>query len=50
MTSSVESDTHIRPGYRRYNTGRHMIYFRITPYNITIIRILHARMDTSRHP
>jgi toxin ParE1/3/4 len=32
---------HIRPGYRRYHVGRHVIYFRITPYDIAIIRILH---------
>ena len=40
---------HIRPAYRRYGVGRHMIYFRITPYGIAIIRILHGRMEPSRH-
>ena len=40
---------HIRSGYRRYNVGRHMIYFRVTPYGIAIIRILHDRMEAARH-
>ena len=40
---------HIRPGYRRYNVERHVIYFRIAPYGIAIIRILHDRMEASRH-
>jgi toxin ParE1/3/4 len=40
---------HIRPGYRRRSVERHMIYFRITPYGVAIIRILHERMDAPRH-
>jgi toxin ParE1/3/4 len=40
---------HIRPGYRRRNVGRHVIYFRITDYGIAVIRILHERMDAPRH-
>jgi toxin ParE1/3/4 len=40
---------HIRPGYRRYHVERHMIYFRIAPYGIAVIRILHDRMDAPRH-
>jgi toxin ParE1/3/4 len=40
---------HIRPGYRRHNVERHIFYFRVTPYGIAIIRILHDRMDASRH-
>ena len=43
------SCNHIRSGYRRYNVGRHMIYFRVTPYGIAITRILHDRMEASRH-
>lgn len=39
----------IRPGYRRGSVGRHSIYFRVTPYGIAIIRILHDRMDAPRH-
>jgi toxin ParE1/3/4 len=39
----------IRPGYRRRSVERHMIYFRITAYGIAIVRLLHDRMDASRH-
>ena len=40
----------IRQGYRRRGVGRHMIYFRITPYGIAVIRILHQHMDAARYP
>jgi toxin ParE1/3/4 len=40
---------HIRPGYRRRSVEQHVIYFRLTRYGIAIIRILHQRMDTTRH-
>ena len=46
---SAPACDHIRPGYRRRNVERHMIYFRITDYGIAIIRILHERMDAPRH-
>ena len=39
----------IRPGYRRRRVERHMIYFRITAYGVAIVRVLHSRMDASRH-
>ena len=40
---------HVRPGYRRRGVGQHMIYFRPTEYGAAVIRILHQRMDASRH-
>ncbi|MEO6824623.1 MAG: type II toxin-antitoxin system RelE/ParE family toxin [Nitrosospira sp.] len=40
---------HIRSGYRRYGVARHILYFRTTDYGIVIVRILHDRMDASRH-
>ena len=40
---------HIRHGYRCYCVERHMIYFRVTDYGITIVRVLHDRMDAPRH-
>jgi toxin ParE1/3/4 len=46
---SAPACDHIRPGYRRRNVERHMIYFRITEYGIAIIRILHERMDAPHH-
>ena len=38
---------HIRPGYRRRNMKRHVIYYRVTDYGVAIIRVLHDRMDVS---
>jgi toxin ParE1/3/4 len=40
---------HIRPGYRRGVVGSHVVYFRVEPYGIAVVRILHARMDAPRH-
>jgi len=40
---------HIRKDYRRFNVVRHMIYFRVTDLGITIVRILHDRMDAPRY-
>lgn len=40
---------HIRNGYRRHVAGRHVIYFRLADYGIAVIRVLHDRMDASRH-
>ncbi|MGN6207281.1 type II toxin-antitoxin system RelE/ParE family toxin [Asticcacaulis sp.] len=40
---------HIRIGYRRRNVERHVIYFRKAANGIDIMRILHDRMDASRH-
>jgi toxin ParE1/3/4 len=39
----------IRPGYRRRTVEQHVIYFRMTPYGIAIVRVLHHRMDAIRH-
>lgn len=46
---SAPACDHIRPGYRRRSVEQHMIYFRVTPYGIAIVRILHQRMDAPRH-
>ena len=35
---------HIRKQYRRFQVGRHYIYFRTTNYGIAIARVLHDRM------
>ncbi len=40
---------HIRAGYRRRGVGRHVIYFRITGYGISVVRVLHDRTDAVRH-
>lgn len=35
--------------YRRYEHGRHTIFFREIEGGIRVIRVLHARMDPARH-
>lgn len=47
--NTAPSCDHVRQGYRRRGVERHMIYFRITTYGVVIVRILHDRMDASRH-
>lgn len=39
---------HIQRGLRRWPMERHMIYFRIAPYGVAVIRILHDRMEARR--
>jgi len=39
----------IRPGYRRYGIESHTIYYLDRPDAVDVIRILHQRMDPSRH-
>ncbi len=46
---SAPACDHIRSGYRRLRVERHVVYFRITAYGIHVVRVLHERMDTSRH-
>ena len=39
----------IRAGYRRYAIGTHLIFFRERDDGVDVIRILHQRMDPTRH-
>ncbi|MFT3796968.1 MAG: type II toxin-antitoxin system RelE/ParE family toxin [Microbacterium sp.] len=39
----------IRKGYRRYAIGSHLIFFVESDDGVDIIRILHRRMDPTRH-
>ena len=39
----------LRRGYRRYHIKHHMVYYRINPSQIDIVRILHEDMDSERH-
>ncbi len=39
----------LRQGYRRYHIKHHMVYYRINPGQIEIVRILHEDMDSQRH-
>jgi len=43
------SCAYIRPGYRRYTVEQHAIYFRPSTFGIAVMRILHHRMDVTRH-
>ncbi len=40
---------YIRPGYRKYHIGRHLIFYRQDGTYLEIIRILHDRMDVESH-
>ncbi|OYY04658.1 MAG: plasmid stabilization protein ParE [Acidocella sp. 35-58-6] len=39
----------IRPGYRRFKSGTHVIFYQQAGDDVSIIRILHERMDFERH-
>ena len=39
----------VRPGYLKFPTGSHVIYYRRTSTGIDVIRLLHKRMDADRH-
>jgi toxin ParE1/3/4 len=39
----------VREGYRRYRIGRHMAYYRIREFGVSVIRVLHERMLSTRH-
>lgn len=39
----------IRDGYRRYSVGSHLIFYIARNDTIDVIRILHHRMDPTRH-
>lgn len=39
----------IREGYRRYRTGSHLVFSVTRPDGVDVIRVLHERMDPSRH-
>jgi len=40
---------HVLPELRRADYVSHAIYYRHTDYGVLILRILHGRMDPSRH-
>ncbi|MFO1465651.1 MAG: type II toxin-antitoxin system RelE/ParE family toxin [Steroidobacteraceae bacterium] len=39
----------VRAGYRKYPSGSHVLFYRLTDDGIDIVRILHERMDPERH-
>jgi toxin ParE1/3/4 len=44
-----KSGDNIRPGYRKYPTLRHVIYYREVDYGIEIIRVLHDHQLAARY-
>jgi len=46
---SAPACDHIRPGYRRQLVESHVVYFRTGQDMVTVVRILHERMDAPRH-
>ena len=40
---------HIREGYSSLSVGSHLVFYRTTPAEIEVVRVLHQRMDFKRH-
>lgn len=38
--------SHVRPGVRRYQVGRHGVFYRVARNQLVVVRVLHDRMDT----
>jgi toxin ParE1/3/4 len=39
----------VRSGYRRYDAGAHVVFYRVVRNDIEIVRVLHQNMDVERH-
>lgn len=39
----------VREGYRRYSIGSHLLFYVVRADGVDVIRILHQRMDPTRH-
>lgn len=39
----------VRPGYRKFAVGEHMLFYRPYQDGIDIVRVLHQRMDFDRY-
>lgn len=39
----------VRDGYRRYSIGSHLLFYVESSHGVDVIRILHQRMDPTRH-
>ncbi|KXP12434.1 plasmid stabilization protein ParE [Tsukamurella pulmonis] len=39
----------VREGYRRYAIGSHLIFYRPRIDGVDVVRVLHQRMDPTRH-
>lgn len=41
--------SHVRPNLLAYRVVSHIIFFKLSAYGITILRVLHKSMDYGRH-
>jgi toxin ParE1/3/4 len=41
--------SNIRTGYYKISCGSHVLFYRLTPEGVDVVRILHARMDYDSH-
>lgn len=39
----------VREGYLKYAVGAHLVFYRCSKAGIDVVRILHQRMDVTRH-
>ena len=42
------SEHHPLAGYRKFRAGSHQIYYRFDDQSLTVVRVLHVRMDALR--
>lgn len=40
---------HVRPGYRRLQVKRHLVFYRHSGQRLEIVRVLHDAMDVKNH-
>ncbi|MGL4976274.1 MAG: type II toxin-antitoxin system RelE/ParE family toxin [Bosea sp. (in: a-proteobacteria)] len=45
----AQSAETVRAGYFKFAAGSHVLFFRRIPDGIDVVRILHSRMDFTRH-
>ena len=46
---SVKQMDHIKKGYWRYKVNNHYIFYQRTKTEITVVRVLHEKMDIQKH-
>jgi len=40
---------HVRAGYRKHPCGSHVLFYRLVEGDVDAVRVLHERMDVTRH-
>ncbi len=49
IPTSADPETRSAPGLRSHQVGERVIYHRVGDATVTVVRILHGRMDAVRH-